>query len=127
MFLIDTSLWIEFLRNKGNPVHQQRVETLLVEGNARIAAPVLIELWNGVKGKEERSRISAIQDAVPELKCTDEVFALSYQMADRARGAGLSIPAIDILIFSIARFYGARLESLDLHFKKLDEKIGGID
>lgn len=126
MNLVDTSLWIEFLRSGGNPKIQERVEALLVEGSACTAPPVLIELWNGVRGKEERKRIREIQDTVPILPCTREVFDLSYRIADRSREAGLTVPAIDILIFAVAWHHHVPVESLDQHFAELARRIRKI-
>ncbi|PKL30519.1 MAG: hypothetical protein CVV45_17095 [Spirochaetae bacterium HGW-Spirochaetae-10] len=123
MILIDTSLWIEFLRVNGNVDVQIRVTDLLRSGEARIAEPILLELWNGVKGREERKQIAKIEQSVPTLPCSAAVFSLSYRVADLARGSGLTVPTIDLLIFSIAAFHKVKIESLDAHLRLLEKRI----
>ncbi|EHQ06054.1 PIN domain-containing protein [Leptonema illini] len=123
MILIDSSVWIEFLRVNGNAEAQARVADHLISGEARIAEPILLELWNGVKGREERKQIAKIEQSVPILPCTSEVFKLSYRVADLSRAAGLTVPSIDLIIFSIAAFHNVKIDTLDKHLRLLEKKI----
>ena len=48
-----------------------------------------------------------------------EVWAGAYQFAQRARSAGVSVPATDILIAACASRHGAELETADSDFERL--------
>jgi len=48
-----------------------------------------------------------------------EVWAGAYQLAQRARSAGVSVPATDILIAACASRHGAELETADSDFERL--------
>jgi predicted nucleic acid-binding protein len=54
-----------------------------------------------------------------ELAIDDDVWAGAYEIARRARGAGVSVPATDILIVACARRHGADLETADSDFERL--------
>ncbi|MBI2027659.1 MAG: hypothetical protein HYS98_07670 [Deltaproteobacteria bacterium] len=61
LVLIDSSSWIEALRKNGKREIKDRVERLLVEGQATSCEMVLLELWNGARGKEEKNYISELE------------------------------------------------------------------
>jgi predicted nucleic acid-binding protein len=44
---------------------------------------------------------------------------LASELARRARAAGLSVPAADLLIVACARHHRVEFESLDAHFAEL--------
>jgi predicted nucleic acid-binding protein len=56
---------------------------------------------------------------VPELAITDEVWSEACDLARRCRGAGVSVPATDILIAACARHHGAELEQADGDFEAI--------
>lgn len=114
--LIDTSAWIEALRIKGKDEIRKQVKDLLISGDARIAEPILIELFHGARGKKELDTIQDLAMTVPVLKCSDKVFSESYKHAMELRKKGLTVPAMDILIYSIAIFHKALIFHNDSDF-----------
>lgn len=119
MILVDSSSWIHFLRPNGDPVVRSRVEAALTSGEACWCPLVRLELWNGAAGDRDRKSLRDFEDVLPELAIDDDVWAGAYELARRARAAGVSVPATDILIAACARRHGADLETADSDFERL--------
>lgn len=120
MILIDSSSWIHFLRPNGNPVVRSRVEAALTSGEACWCPLVRLELWNGAAGDRDRKCLRDFEHVLPQLAIDDEVWAGAYELARRARAAGVSVPATDILIEACARRHGTDLETADSDFERLN-------
>jgi predicted nucleic acid-binding protein len=60
-----------------------------------------------------------LQSAVEILPMSEKIWARSYRIARRARTKGLTVPAIDILIFAVAMEHQIRLFHDDEHFIRL--------
>ena len=117
MILIDTSSWIEMLRASGKVPVRQRVNAFLESGDARICQPVLLELWSGARGAAEKKSLREIEAVVPGLPISDEVWDISYDLAQKARQKGLNVPHVDLLIAACAIHHKAGLETCDRHFE----------
>jgi len=121
--LVDTSSWIHFLRHDGDAVVRERVRGSLLSGVACWCPLVRLELWNGARGDREKAVLREFEAELPELEISEAVWQLSFEMARRARAAGLTIPATDLLIASCARHHGAMLEHSDADFDLLSELV----
>ena len=117
--LIDSSAWIHALRKDGNEAIRLAVKSCLNDGSACFCEPVLLELWNGARGIAERRVLAEFQNVLEIIPTTDQVWARAYQIASRARAKGVTVPAIDILIFSIAAVQELSLLHDDDHFVRL--------
>jgi predicted nucleic acid-binding protein len=80
-----------------------------------------LELWNGAGGERERKVLREFERLLPELAINQAVWDAAYDLARRARSAGISIPATDILIASCARHHQAELEHSDTDFSRLEK------
>ena len=119
MILVDSSSWIHFLRPSGDPAVRARVEAALTAGEACWCPLVRLELWNGAAGERDRKILRDFEAVLPELPIDDEVWMKAYELARRARAAGVSVPATDILIAACTRRHGAELETADADFERL--------
>lgn len=119
MILVDSSSWIHFLRPNGDPKVRSRVEAALTSGEACWCPLVRLEMWNGAAGDRDRKSLRDFEDVLLELAIDDDVWAGAYELARRARSAGVSVPATDILIAACARRHGADLETADSDFERL--------
>lgn len=119
MILVDSSSWVHFLRANGDPVVRSRVEAALTSGEACWCPLVRLELWNGAAGDRDRKSLRDFEDVLPELAIDDDVWAGAHGLARRARSAGVSVPATDLLIAACARRHGADLETADSDFEQL--------
>lgn len=119
MILIDSSSWIHFLRPNGDPAVRARVEAALTAGEACWCPLVRLELWNGAAGERDRSILRNFEAVLPDLSIDEEVWSAACELARRARSAGVSVPATDILIAACARTHRADLETSDSDFERL--------
>jgi predicted nucleic acid-binding protein len=119
MLLIDTSSWIHLLRPKGDPTVRTRVERALQAGEACWCPMVRLELWNGAGGEREKKVLRDFERLLPELEIDDEVWRGTYELARKARSAGVSVPATDLLIAACAKRHDADLEHSDSDFTQL--------
>lgn len=122
--LIDTSAWIDALRSDGDGVVGAAVTDLAADGRAVLCEPVLLELWSGAQGEAEIAMLHSLERELPCLPATGEVWALARQLARRCRAAGVTVPAIDLLVLAHARHHEVQLLQRDRHFDQI-AAVGG--
>ncbi len=122
--LIDTSAWVEALRSDGDPATAEVVVEILTGDRAALCDLVLLELWNGARGDEERRTLRDLERNVPVLPSPAEVWASARDLARRCRDGGTTAPSTDLLIAACARHHGVRLLHRDGHFDRVDEAAG---
>jgi predicted nucleic acid-binding protein len=121
--LIDTSAWVEALRLGGDTTTRAAVTEATVDGRAAICEPVLLELWNGAGSARDRDLLRGLERDLTALATTQEVWALARGLASRCRAAGVTVPAIDLLIAAHARHHGADLLHRDRHFDQIARAV----
>jgi|APGre2960657505_1045072.scaffolds.fasta_scaffold19137_2 predicted nucleic acid-binding protein len=121
MILVDTSCWIEVLRERGDAAVCRRMNDLVRSGQACWSPVVRLELWNGARGIREKKALREFEQVLPELEMPAEVWEIACELARNARTAGLTIPATDLLIAACARHHGVGIESTDAHFTELNK------
>ena len=119
MVLIDTSSWVETLRESGRSEVRQRVVQLTISGEAVWCDPVRLELWHGARGHQEKKRLDDMDRTLISLPVDQDVWDLSIDLARRARGKGITVPPIDLIIAACARYHEAGIEAADQHFGEL--------
>jgi predicted nucleic acid-binding protein len=117
--LIDTSSWIHQMRERGDPVVRARVEALLRAGEAAWCDMVRLEIWAGVGNAHDRRALREYEAVVPTLPIDAGVWQAACELAGRARSAGKTVPASDMLICACARQHGVTIEHADAHFDML--------
>lgn len=120
MTLIDTSSWVEALRPKGRVEVRERVEALLSEGQASWCDAVRLELWNGRGNEREARMLRQLEASLESFPIDAPVWNLAISTARAARARGITVPAIDLLIFACARINDLDIESADGHFELLE-------
>lgn len=123
MVILDTSIWIEFLKN--NPVYYSTVKDLLENRKILVIECIFGELLQGTKNKREIEVISLYWDNLPKAIIENgwiEAGKYSSQNKLTSHGVGL----IDSLIIVTARKVDAQIWSLDkklISFLKKDERF----
>ncbi len=118
MKLVDTSSWIEYLRELESEA-SERVEDLVLAGEASWCEMTLVELWNGARGARERSELAELEKEITLLSVHSPVWKTARKLARRCREAGVTVPASDIVITACAANHGVELEHCDGHFDKI--------
>ena len=116
MTLIDTSVWIEFL--KGNPAYFNEIRTLVEHQKILACEPVFAELLQGVKTRREKEIIEQYWKFLPKAEIDDCWIKAGNLSAERklvSHGVGL----VDSCILSIAIETNSQIWSLDKKLLKV--------
>lgn len=119
MIILDTSIWIEFLKN--NPVYYPTVKVLLENRKVLAIECIFGELLQGSKNKREIEVISLYWGNLPKAVIENgwlEAGKYSSQNKLTSHGVGL----IDSFIIITARKVNARIWSLDKKLNSLLKK-----
>jgi predicted nucleic acid-binding protein len=117
--LVDSSAWIHALRAKGDPGVRARVAKLLNDRTAAWCEMVRVELWCEVRNDKDRKALQGLDRALPRLPIDDRVWDAATVYASKARAAGLTVPATDMVIFACAAIHRAPIEHDDHHYELL--------
>jgi predicted nucleic acid-binding protein len=117
--LVDTSCWVHQIRASGDAAVRSRVEALLTSGSAAWCPQVRLELWAGARSDHDRKLLRDYEQVLPDLPITDPVWRLACDLGDRARRAGVTTGAGDLLIAACARVHSVAFEHADADFDRL--------
>lgn len=123
MVLVDSSVWIEALRRQGRLEIKLALEGLLEAYEAQWCTPVRLEVLGGAR-PEERRALGIQFSVIPYRRCEEADWDRAISMAWKLRGAGLTVPWLDVLIASIAQHDGVRLFTINSHFKAISQLTG---
>ncbi len=118
MKLIDTSSWVEYLRDRESEAGDA-VEVLVLSGEAAWCDITLVELWHGVRGAKEKRELAEMEVEVERIPVEAPVWRLASKLALRCREKGLTVPISDIVTAACAVAHGLELEHCDKHFDDL--------
>jgi predicted nucleic acid-binding protein len=116
--LVDTSSWIEYLRERESAAGD-RVETLVLNGEAAWCDMTLVELWIGVRGAKEKRELAELENDIERVSVDASVWRLASRLALRCRENGITVPVSDIIISACAVTHGLELEHCDVHFESI--------
>lgn len=115
MKLVDTSSWVEYLRDRESEAGD-RVEALVLSGEAAWCDMTLVELWHGVRGAKEKRELADMENEIEHVSVDAVVWRLASKLALRCREKGITVPASDIVIAACAVAHKLELERSDTHF-----------
>lgn len=115
LVLIDTSAWVLALR-PGNAKVTEKVDRILAEDRGATTGIVILELLGGAKTLTEFKELKKGIKALHYFSITDASWSKSSQLAFNLRKKGLTVPATDILVASIAIENNCLLFHADSHF-----------
>lgn len=115
MKLVDTSSWVEYLRDRESETGD-RVEVLVLSGEAAWCDITLVELWHGVRGAKEKRELAQMENEVERIPVDAAVWRLASKLALRCREKGVTVPISDIVTAASAVTHKLELEHCDKHF-----------
>jgi predicted nucleic acid-binding protein len=113
--LIDTSSWVEYVRDLQSDAGD-RVEALVLSGEAAWCDMTLVELWHGVRGAREKRELAEMEKEIKRVPVDGPVWSLACKLALRCREKGVTVPTSDIIIAACATHHKLELEYCDGHF-----------
>lgn len=121
-FLLDSSVWIEFLRGAGH-AGRTRADALLDARQARLSWVVVGELMHGARSAEEQQTIADLISTVPFLRERPDLWAEAGRAANRLRKAGRSVGLADCYLGVLARESSAVLLTRDRDFEAIGAEL----
>ncbi|HEY5793196.1 MAG TPA: PIN domain-containing protein [Chthoniobacterales bacterium] len=122
MILIDTSAWIEFFRARGEPALKSRVADCLSIGQAAYTCPIRFELLLGARPSEVSDLLIGL-DLARRLALTASHWDAAATLGSRLRADGVTVPASDLLIATLAEKEGIPLLARDRHFEIIRDSV----
>jgi len=123
MYLIDTSVWIDYFRPKTTPKLKERVRDLLESGSVITCGIVLVELLRGAKTLEELKILDDALFALPQIPLDEPVLRRAAQWGYGLDRKGHVLPTTDLIIASAA-FPFNRLIHRDKDFITIADNFG---
>lgn len=118
--LIDSSVWITYLRPNPHPHIVEAVRTALAAGEAAIAAPIVVEILSGIRDSREYAARTADFRTMPRLDTGPEAPYIAARIARALAERGKKGRTVDLLLAGSAIEAGAELWSLpDDHFDEI--------
>lgn len=125
--LIDTSVWIEYLRAQKRAPDQAlsaRVTALLRQGKAALAGLIVAELIVGAKTDREVKVIEDLAEVCLMLPDNADTWRAAARMGYALKRKGLSVPLFDCLIAQLALTHSCKVFTLDKHFGHIQAHYG---
>lgn len=117
--LLDTSVWVRYIRRGGSAVLKEEVQAALEEDRVCTCLPIVMELLIGSRNDADfddlRERLSALHD----VALGEEAWIASARVGNQMRRAGVLVPMPDLLIAQAAVSQKLALWHLDDDFDEI--------
>lgn len=118
IWLIDSSLWIDFTRSRSPRSLKQFIAPYILSPDAALAEPVAYEVLRHATDEEVRD-IMAQFDTLPQMKTPDDLWTAAAKLGQRCRKKGVTAGSLDLLIVSVALHHDAELVTFDSDFESI--------
>lgn len=110
MYLVDTSVWIDFLRGTENPVTQQLTDWLENESDLFSTGIILQEMLNGIPNPKQQKNVHSLLKPVIWIMPTIQTHIDAANIFSGCRTKGFQIRnSVDCLIAALAIEYNLPL------------------
>ena len=116
MYLIDSSVWIEYLRPAGSEKVKKRAKEILEREAAVCCGIVVVEVLRGARNEKDFNLLRESLSALPQIPIDDAVIERAAQWGFLLDRKGRTVSTTDLLIASAA-FKKARLIHRDADFE----------
>ena len=120
--LIDTSVWIEYFRDKSVSL-SKKVDEILSKQEVYVPKIVIAELIQGSKSEREISIMEDFVDAFNIIDQEEETWIKAGRLSYNLKKKGKAINLTDCYIAVIAEEHGCQVLSLDEHFKDIQKAL----
>jgi predicted nucleic acid-binding protein len=118
MFLVDSSVWIEYLRPKGSPNVKERVRTILQREEMISCGIIVVEILRGAKNEKDFESLKESLMSLPQIPIDDTVIERASRWGFLLDRKGKVVSTTDLIIASAA-YKKARLLHSDRDFRTI--------
>jgi len=116
--LVDTTIWIHFLRGAGAAL-QERLTPLIGADRLATAPVVVMEVLRGARSQKDYDRLEKDFSALRQFDTSVKVWERACRLAYALRKKGANVPLTDTLIAAIAQEHDALLLHDDRHYEMI--------
>jgi len=120
--LIDTSIWIDYFRNKSSKI-SEKVDSILSNHEVYVPKIVIAELIQGAKSEREISVIEDFLGAFNIIDQKEDTWLKTGKLCFNLRKKGKNINLTDCYIAIIADEHKCQIFTLDEHFKEIQKML----
>lgn len=118
MVLVDTSVWVAFLRGHESDVQQMK-ELIKDRNRVVLCGPVLQEVLQGIGQVRQRKKVLERLSKLPYLETTKPHYVQAGELYASLRRSGVTVASVDVLIAVHAIHEAVPLLSHDKHFEMI--------
>jgi predicted nucleic acid-binding protein len=118
--LIDSSLWIDFTRERSPRAIKQFVSRYIFASDAALAEPVAFEVLRYATDLEAAGLEEQFQH-IPLLSTPTDLWSRAAELGQRCRKVGFGAGAMDLVISCVAINHGAELVTFDADFQRISQ------
>ena len=126
MLIIDTSLWVDFLRRRAPEEALKVLRQALGDRTAAYTCPVAMELLAGCRDSRETSLIRELLGMGTHLKVEWRHWERAAQLLAVLNKRGLRVPLSDVLTAAVGMVEGVPVVCRDKHYEVIRDH-GGRD
>jgi predicted nucleic acid-binding protein len=123
MYLIDSSVWIEYLREKGSAAAKRRTREILQREEAVCCAIVVVEVLRGARDPKDFLRLKESLLFLPQIPINDDVIIRASEWGYALDRKGKVVSTTDLFIAAAAYKQATILHS-DSHFEVIAQEFG---
>lgn len=120
MILADTSIWIEYLRNRSP--YRQILRHHLEIGDVLTTGSIFGELLQGARTQKEADALVGFFNALPHIEAGNDLWLEAGLISHSLKAASRAVGLIDVSIIVAARRAGAQIWSRDKNLLSLLKK-----
>jgi len=118
--LIDTSVWILYLRGEARA--KEPLGKLLLEEQTYTSEIILFEILRGAKSKKDFGILQRDFGVLPRIVLSQKVWQSAFSIGFELRKSGINVPTSDTLIAALALSRNCLLLHEDKHFPLIAER-----
>jgi predicted nucleic acid-binding protein len=122
MFLVDSSLWVEYLRPKGSKKAKERVREILQKEEAVSCGIVVVEILRGAKNEKDFQSLHDSLTSLPQIPIDDALIERASKWGFQLDRKGKSVSTTDLLI-AAAAYQKACLLHADSDFEVISSVV----
>jgi hypothetical protein len=118
MIIVDTSVWVAFLRRPSSP-EAREVQSLLRNKAVLMLGIIMGELLQGAQDEKETAALKDTLDGPAYTEVSRHLWEEAGLLSFRLRRQGRGIPFADALIATLALQGNHQVYTLDEHFQRI--------
>ena len=120
--LIDTSVWIEYFKNKSQRF-SGKVDDILTNQEVYVPTIVIAELIQGSRSEEDVSVIEEFIDAFNIIDQKEDTWVKAGKLSYDLKKKGKTVHLADCYIATIAEEHDCHILTLDKHFQDIQKVL----